>query len=234
MAEQLKCLIVEDEIMARKSLIKLCEKVDRLQLVQAYENADDALNGMDDNQIDLIFLDIELPGISGIEMLDKMSVIPQVIFTTGNKEYAFEAYEYDVTDFLKKPITQGRFHKAVEKAITKQDQLDAIATASARNEIYIRTEGKYIRIPYSDILFFENFGDYVKVITHQGNHIIHGSMKSINTRIKHPRFLQVHRSYIINLDKIVDIEDNTIVIEKSVIPISRAYRPILMKTINIL
>ena len=234
MAEQLRCFIVEDELMARKSLMKLCEKVDRLDLIDTFENADDALSAMKDIQIDLIFLDIELPGISGIEMLERMSVIPQLIFTTGNKEYAFEAFEYDVTDFLKKPITHGRFQKAVEKAIVKQDQFDAIATASARNEIYIRSEGKYIRIPYSDILYFENFGDYVKVITHDGNHIIHGSMKSINSRIQHPRFLKVHRSYIINLDKIVDIEDSTIVIEKSVIPISRAYRPILMKTINIL
>ncbi len=234
MAEQLKCLIVEDEIMALKSLSKLCEKMDRLQLMYAFNNADEALQSMEEESIDLIFLDIELPGISGIEMLEKMSYTPQIIFTTGNKDYAFEAYEYDVTDFLKKPITQGRFQKAVEKAFRKQDQLNAIATASARNEIYIRSEGKYIRIPYDDILYFENYGDYIKVITHQGNHIIHGSMKSIDARIQHPRFLKVHRSYIINLDKIVDIEDNTIVIEKSVIPISRAYRPILMQTINIL
>jgi len=234
MAEQLKCVIVEDEIMARKSLIKLCEKVDRLQLVQAFENADDALKALNENQIDLIFLDIELPGISGIEMLEKMSVIPQVIFTTGNKEYAYEAFEYDVTDFLKKPITEIRFHKAVEKSIFKQEQLDAVATASARNEIYIKSDGRYIRIPYSEIQYFENAGDYVKVVTEADQHIIHGSMKSINTRIQHPRFLKVHRSYIINLDKIVDIQDNTIVIKKSVIPISRAYRPILMNTINIL
>ena len=234
MAEKLKCIIVEDEIMARKSLTNLCKKSDRLQLINVYEDAEGVLESNITDDLDLIFLDIEMPGKSGIELLEELSVIPQVIFTTGNKEYAYEAYEYDVTDFLKKPITQARFLKGVEKAILRQDQLDAIATASARNEVYIRTEGRHVRVSYDSILYFENVGDYVKVITENGNHIIHGSMKSIDSRIQHPRFMKVHRSYIVNLDKILDIEDNTLVIEKSVIPISRAHKPLLMKSINIL
>lgn len=234
MAEKLRCLIVEDEIMAMKSLTKLCEKMDRLDLVGTFDNGKDALAEIEKKSIDLIFLDIEMPEMTGIELLEQLSVTPQIIFTTGNKEYAYEAYEYDVTDFLKKPITQLRFLKAVEKAIFRQEQLDAIATASSKNEIYIRTDGRYVRVGYDDILFFENVGDYVKVITESGNHIIHGSMKSIDSRIQHPRFLKVHRSYIVNLDKVKDIEDNTLVIEKSVIPISRAHKPILMRTINLL
>ena len=234
MAEKLKCIIVEDEIMARKSLTKLCEKSDRLQLIGVYENAEKVLSSNITEELDLIFLDIEMPGKSGLELLEELTIIPQVIFTTGNKEYAYEAYEYDVTDFLKKPITQSRFFKGIDKAIQRQDQLDAIATASARNEIYIRTDGKYVRVSYDSILYFENVGDYVKVITEKGNHIIHGSMKSIDSRIQHPRFMKIHRSYIVNLDKILDIEDNTIVIEKTVIPISRAHKPLLMKSINIL
>lgn len=234
MAEKLKCVVVEDEIMARKSLMKLCEKMDRLELVDAFDNAKEALTSIEKNAIDLIFLDIEMPEMSGLELLEELSVFPQVIFTTGNREYAYEAFEYDVTDFLKKPITQLRFAKAVDKAILRQELLDAVATASSKNEIYIRSEGRYIRISYGDILYFENVGDYVKVITTGGNHIIHGSMKSIDSRIQHPRFLKVHRSYIVNLDKIKDIEDNTLVIGKSVIPISRAHKPILLRSINIL
>ncbi len=234
MAERLKCLIVEDEIMARKSLTKLCEKMDRLQLADSFDNGEDALKAIENNSIDLIFLDIEMPGMTGIELLEKLTIFPQIIFTTGNKEYAFEAFEYDVTDFLKKPITQLRFVKAVEKALHRQKQLDAIATASSKNEIYIRTDGRYVRVSYKDILYLENVGDYVKVVTEIGNHIIHGSMKSIDGRIRHPRFLKVHRSYIVNLNKVKDIEDNTLVIGKSVIPISRAHKPILMKSINLL
>lgn len=234
MAKKLKCLIVEDEIMAKKSLTKLCEKMESLELVGTYENGKDALVAIEKDDIDLIFLDIEMPGMTGLELLEQLVVFPQIIFTTGNKEYAYEAFEYDITDFLKKPITQLRFVKAVEKAIHRQDQLNAIATASSKNEIYIKSDGKYIRLAYRDILFFENVGDYVKVLTDSGNYIIHGSMKSIDSRILHPRFLKVHRSYIVNLDKVKDIEDNTLVIAKSVIPISRAHKPILMKTINIL
>ncbi len=234
MAEKLTCLIIEDEKMARKSLENLCKKSDRLQVEGSYENAKEALSAMEEKEVDLIFLDIEMPGMSGIEMLASMTISPQVIFTTGNKEYAFEAFEHDITDFLKKPITQARFLKGVEKAIKRQDQLHAIATASARNEVYLRSEGRYIRIPYESILYFENVGDYIKVITKQGNHLIHGSMKSIDARIQHPRFIKVHRSYIVNLDQIKDIEDNTLVIDKNVIPISRAYKPVLLKSINIL
>ena len=234
MAERLRCLIVEDEIMARKSLTKLCEKIDRLELVDSFDNGQDALIAIENDSIDLVFLDIEMPGMTGIELLEKLTVSPQIIFTTGNKEYAFEAFEYDVTDFLKKPITQLRFVKAVEKAFLRQEQLNAIASASSKNEIYIRTDGRYVRVSYKDILYFENVGDYVKVLTDAGNHIIHGSMKSIDSRIQHPRFLKVHRSYIVNLDKVKDIEDNTLVIGKAVIPISRAHKPILMRSINLL
>lgn len=234
MAKKLKCLIVEDEIMAMKSLSKLCEKMEQLVIIEEVNNAKEALHIIENNSVDLIFLDIEMPNMTGIELLNQLSVTPQVIFTTGNKEYAFEAYEYDVTDFLKKPITQLRFTKAIEKVLKRQEQLDAIATASSKNEIYIRSEGRFIRVPYCDILYFENVGDYVKVKTESGNYIIHGSMKSIYSRILHPRFLKVHRSYIVNLDKIKDIEDNTMVIAKSVIPISRAHKPILMRSINLL
>ena len=234
MAEKLTCLIIEDEKMARRSLENLCQKSDRLQLEGAFENAKDALKAMEEKEVDLIFLDIEMPGMTGIEMLASMTISPQVIFTTGNKEYAYEAFEHDITDFLKKPITQSRFLKGVEKAVKRQDQLHAIATASARNEVYLRSEGRYIRIPFESILFFENVGDYIKVVTLEGNHLIHGSMKSIDARIQHPRFMKVHRSYIVNLDQIKDIEDNTLVIAKSVIPISRAYKPVLLKSINIL
>ena len=163
-----------------------------------------------------------------------MSVVPQVIFTTGNQQYAYEAFEYDVTDFIKKPITQSRFVKAIEKAINRHIQLDAIATASADHEIYVKSDGRYTRLLLADILYFENVGDYVKVITDKDNYVIHGSLKSVESKVNNTRFLKVHRSFLINLDKIVDIEDNSIVIAKKMIPISRAHKPILMRSLNIL
>ncbi len=234
MAITLNCLIVEDEIMARKSLSTLCHKFDELYLVDAISTAEEAIPVLENSKIDLLLLDIEMPGISGIELLEKVSVIPQVIFTTGNKEYAYEAFEYDVTDFLKKPITHPRFAKAIQKAYDRQIQLNAIANASASHEIYIKSYSRYTRLLLADILYFENDGDYIKVITEKDEYVIHGSLKSVESKIKNDRFLKVHRSYIVNLDKIVDIEDNSLVVGKNLIPISRAHKPILMQSLNIL
>lgn len=230
----MKSIIVEDEVMARKSIETLCSKVDSIEIVGVYEDAETALAGLEKQEVDLIFLDIDMPGMSGLELLDKISILPQIIFTTGNKDYAYDAYEYEVTDFLTKPISQPRFLKAIEKAISNENRLNAVAQASEQCEIYIKADGRYVRLSYSDIMYFENVGDYVKVVSFQGNYIIHGSMKSIDSRISHPRFLKIHRSYIVNMDKIKDIEDHTIVIEKKVIPVSRSHRPILMRSINIL
>lgn len=230
----LNCIIVEDEIMARISLEKMCKKSENLEVVASFENAEGVQEILKDKTIDLIFLDIEMPGMSGLELLDKLSYIPQVIFTTSKKEYAFDAYEYDVTDFLKKPVTQARFLQAVEKAVQRSYQLNAVAKASAKYEIYIKVDGALIRLDLKEILFFENFGDYVKVITTEKEYTIYATMKYIDQQINHPRFLKVHRSYIVNLGKIVDIEENSLVIGRKVIPISRAFKPILMSSINIL
>lgn len=230
----MKCIIVEDELMARKALENLCRKVDRFELMGSFETATDALGEVERGEIDLLFLDIELPGMSGLEFLEELPYLPQVVFTTSNRDYAYEAYQYDVTDFLKKPITQQRFLKAVEKIELRDQQLKAIASASAAQEVYVRSEGRFVRLPFADIFYFENVGDYVKVVTSRGNHMIHGSLKSIAQRIQHPRFLKVHRSFVVNMDKIKDIEDNTLVIESAVIPISRAHKPILLKSINLL
>lgn len=230
----LRTLIVEDEPIARKSLERLCSKSDQIDCIAVCESAEAALKVVEKEDLDLLLLDIEMPGLSGLDLLDQLPYLPQVIFTTSNPEYAFEAFEYDVTDFLKKPIQQVRFQRGVEKALARAAQLEAVQTGSAEREIYIKTDGRLIRLEYDDILYFENVGDYIKVITTNAKtHVIHGTIKGLDQKLKYPRFLKVHRSYIINLDKIKDIEDNTIVIEKTVIPISRAHKPILLASLNI-
>jgi len=232
---KLKSIIVEDEPMSSKSLERMCNKSAHIELLANYENAEMVLESFKNLDIQLIFLDIEMPGLSGIELLDKLPYLPQIIFTTSNVEYAFQAFEYDVTDFLKKPIIQTRFEKAVEKAVQIEERYNAVNIESAKHELFIKTDGKYIRVPYSEVLYFENVGDYVKVITESlGTQVIYGALKNIDERLNYPRFLKVHRSFIVNLEKIVDIEDNTLVIGKKVIPISRAHKPILLKSINIL
>lgn len=230
----IRSIIIEDEVMARKSLEKLCNKLSNIDLCGIYEDAESALDAFKDPSIDLLLLDIEMPGMSGLELMEAIPYLPQVVFTTGNKDYAYEAFEYDVTDFLKKPINFDRFQKAIEKVDKQKQKRNAVSLASSEHEFYIKAEGKLVRLPYDTILYFENVGDYIKVITTEGNHIIHGSLKSIDQKITNPRFIKTHRSYIVNMNKIKDIENNSLVIEKKVIPISRAHKQILLNSLNLL
>ncbi len=232
---KIKALIVDDEALARKSLERLSEKSDQIEIAGICASAEEALQLLEKHKVDLIFLDIEMPGLSGLELIDHLPYLPHIVITTGNKEYAYDAFEYDVTDFLIKPIAQPRFLASIEKVIARENRISAIAGGSSEKELYVKTDGKYIRLPYDKIMYFENVGDYIKIITDGiGTHVIYGALKAIDEKLTYPRFLKVHRSFIVNLDKIKDIEDNTLVIDKKVIPISRAYKPIIMKTINIL
>ncbi len=235
----LNCIIVDDDLMARKTIERLCSKNDRLRLLASYESGEDALIALNknaeadkENEIHLVFLDMEMPNLSGIEMLDRLTVSPMVVFTTSKTDYAFEAFEYQAIDYLKKPITQLRFDQAVEKALRMKQEAQQYQEES--NEIYVRTEGKLVRVSCDDILFFENVGDYVRVKTTNNSYIIHGTLKGVDEKLNNSRFLKVHRSFIVNLQKIVDIEENTLVIEKNVIPISRAHKPILMSRLKVL
>lgn len=228
-------ILVEDNEMALAALEQYCSTASDIVHLASFKNGEDTLAYVNsERDIDLIFLDIEMPRMSGFELMDNLPFSPQVIFTTSNKEYAFDAYEYDVIDFLVKPLEIKRFNKSVQKAVSNYEKRNSVALSSAATELYVRSDGKLIRISYDDVLYFENVGDYIKVITTKGMHVIYGALKSLAERLKHPRFLKVHRSYIVNLDKIVDIEDNSLVIGQKVIPISRAHKPIVMNGINII
>lgn len=220
--------------MAMEALQQYCNGHEKLDLVNQLENGTAALEYINKHKVDLMFLDIEMPDMTGIELMDQLPYIPQVVITTSNKEYAYEAYEYEVVDFLKKPINLPRFHKAVERAEESWNRINKVATSSALSELYVKSDGRLTRIDYNSIQYFENVGDYIKVVADSGTHIIYGALKTLAERLCHPRFLKVHRSYIVNLDKIVDIEDNSMVIGKKVIPISRAHKPILLNSINII
>lgn len=228
----LNCMIVDDEMMARKSLERFCKKHDSLNVTSICENAKKALEVLKKEEIDLIFLDVEMPELTGLEFLEQAVVLPQVILTTSKTEYAYDAYQHQVADYLKKPFNFIRFQQAVAKVL-EIHKMNTDYKAEA-NEIYVREDGRYVRIPYDDILYFENAGDYVSIKTTENSHIIHGTMKGIDTRLNHPKFLKVHRSFIVNMSKIKDIEDTTLVIDKKVIPISRAHRQALMGRLNLL
>jgi DNA-binding LytR/AlgR family response regulator len=219
--------------MARKSLERLCEKNEHVELVGVFENGQLALDFLSANDnVDLMFLDVEMPELSGIEVLEKLTVLPMVVFITAKTEYAYEAFEFSALDYMRKPITMPRFEQSVLKAVETMQKRQAFREES--NEVYVRDNGRFVRVPCDDILFFENVGDYVRVKTEKAQHIIHGTLKSIDEKLNDARFLKVHRSYIVNLSKIKDIEENSLVIEKTVIPISRANKGELLGRLKIL
>ena len=236
----IRSIIVEDELMSRKTLERLCARHEGVELLAAFENAESALEWLDQNpdSVDLVFIDVEMPGMSGLDFLAQAPVIPAVIFTTSNTDYAIDAFEHRATDFLKKPISTPRFEAAMAKAAEQLRPKNAPNGSNfgqnSSGELFVREDGRYVRIPCDDILFFENVGDYVRIKTTTGQHIIYGALKGIDGKLTDPRFVKVHRSYIVNLQKIKDIEETTLVIDKTVIPISRAHRAELMGRLNVL
>ncbi|GAB5553575.1 MAG: LytTR family DNA-binding domain-containing protein [Saprospiraceae bacterium] len=228
----LKTMIVDDDAMARASIQALCKKAPLIDVVAICDSAEAAIEMLKKQAIDLILLDIEMQGMSGIDLLNELVQQPQVIFITSERKYAYEAFQYQVTDYLQKPIKMNRFQEAIEKVQKVQTEIERYKKRST--DIYIKVEGRYVRLSYDEILFFEYVGDYVRIATTKGRFIIHSTLKSIDQKLKDARFLKVHRSFIINLDKIKDIEENSLVIEGAVIPISRANKPILLSRLNFL
>lgn len=227
-----RALIVDDDPISRKAIEQLCNKTNHVEVVGICENGLDAKKMLDIVYVDLMFLDIEMPELTGIQLLQELSSPPLAIITSSKEDYAYEAFEYQVVDYLKKPIPYERFMKAIEQAIITQEKINAFKKQS--QDIYVRHEGKYVRVPFDSIYYFENAGDYVRIKTASQNLIIHSTLKNIDKRLVDPRFLRIHRSFIVNLNKIQDIEENTLVIDKDVIPISRANKSTLMGRLNFL
>lgn len=206
-----------------------CDRFDFLEIEEICDNPKKALDILLKKEIDLIFLDVEMPQMTGIEFLQQAAYHPKVIFTTANKEYALKAFDFQAVDFLEKPFSFDRFEKAVLKA---KKEIELASKPKKMKEIYIKNKSKLIRIPLEDILYFENISDYVRIKTKTGQHTIYRTLKSINEKLPKDVFIKVHRSYIVNLSKIVDIEENTLVVERTVIPISKANKPNLMRMLN--
>lgn len=228
----LTCIIVEDEVMSRLSLQRLCEQHGSLEVLATFDNATSALAFLSEQTVDLIWLDVEMPGLSGFGLLENLASLPFVILTTSKTEYAYDAFQHQVTDYLKKPITLPRFKLAVEKVLDLAARSKANAT-NERKEIYVKTDGRYIRLPFENISYVENTGDYVKIFTAAQTHVVYATMKYLEEKLG-TEFMRVHRSYIVHLDKIVDIEENTLVIANKVIPISRSNKAELMNRLNLL
>jgi len=226
-----KCVILDDEPMARSFLERYCAKTPELELVGSFGSSGEAFDYLSQHEIDILFLDVEMPGDNGFQLLDKLMYMPKVILTTSKTEYAFDAYEYHVIDFLKKPITYNRFLKSIEKATQSSDNVTSVTPRE--NDFFIKAEGKLIRLNFDDILYIESVGDYVKYFTATKNYLTHSTLKAVEEKMGPHQFMKVHRSYIVNLRKIKDIQDNSVVVEGKVIPISKSLKAGVMLKLNV-
>jgi DNA-binding LytR/AlgR family response regulator len=231
----MNCLIVDDNKMARLAMRKLVEQVDDLALSGECESALEAYNTIRKQPIDLILLDIEMPGMTGLELIKNLGdKSPLIIFTTAKQNYAVEAFELNVIDYLIKPVETARFIQAIEK--TRE------AVASNREElqvkekefVFVKDSGVLKRVGVDEILYLEAMGDYVKVFTTQKFHIVHATLKSIEEKLPASKFMRVHRSYIVALNKIDFIEEGVININGTAIPVADAYRTTLNRRLNLL
>ena len=226
----LKCVAIDDEPLARECIANYIREVDFLQLTGTGSNPVELTRLMDEQKVDLIFLDIQMPVINGIEFLKMTQNPPMVIITTAYPSYALDGFQLDVLDYLVKPITFNRFFKAVSKAkdyhhlLAKSASTDIGKATSTENYFFIKCDYKYERIYFNDILYIEAMQNYVTIYTSKGKYITLLYLKNVEQNLGKHSFIRVHKSYIVSIPKIESIENNEIIIQSFRIPISRNYR----------
>ncbi|MBQ0788570.1 MAG: response regulator transcription factor [Oceanihabitans sp.] len=237
----MNCIVIDDEATARMIISQLCSHVPSLNVLEEFPNAMQAIKYLNQKEVDLIFLDIHMPDFTGFDFIETLKNPPKIILTTSDPNFAIQAFEYDcIVDYLVKPITLERFQKAIDKAESKQNKPATTASnaekveSTSGNDLYVNIDRRLIKIDIPSIYLVEAKGDYIQVKTEDKNYTVHSTLKKIEDKLPDSLFLKVHRSYIINIQKIIDIEDNSVLIKKDVIPVSRSNRPELMKRLNLL
>ncbi|MBE9469396.1 MAG: response regulator transcription factor [Bacteroidetes bacterium] len=234
----MNCIIIDDDKLSRKVIEEFVKKTDFLTLLNSYSNAIEAMNAFSgEDEIHLIFLDVEMPEMSGLEFLKSIENPPQIIIVSGQEKYALEAFEYDVVDYLLKPISLQRYYKSVNKVYKIFNEKNYIVEKN--NQIFIKSKNStLVNLKYEDILWIEALENYVIVNTFNDRYTIHFTMKAIANKLPSHIFKRVHRSYIVNVNQIGMIEDNTIVFENKsgtkVIPIGKSYKDNLMSDLNLI
>ncbi|MEZ4774848.1 MAG: response regulator transcription factor [Bacteroidia bacterium] len=241
---KIRCVIVDDEPLALDVLESYIEKIEDLELVARVENAIEAFNLLNREKVDLLFLDIQMPRLTGIELLKNISHPPRVIFTTAYRDYALQGYELDVVDYLLKPISFDRFLRAVTKIYQIGGQTESVEPASIYPDtepetgnysdafIYLKADKKMIKVLLKDILYIESLKDYIRVRTKDRTVTAYQRISYMEEKLPEDKFMRVHRSYIIAMDKVDAYCNPCIEIGKTEIPIGRNYRSEVLKALN--
>jgi len=236
---EIKALIIDDEPLARNVISQYANKIESLKIICSCENAMQAFDVLNKEAIDLIFLDINMPDLSGISFLKSLKHPPTVIFTTAYTEYALEGFELDAIDYLKKPFSFERFLKAVNKAseqlklkISLVSAKDTSADTEKEEYIFVKANKKTYKIYYRDIMFIEGLGDYIKIHLKDRHIVTNLTMKKIQDILPEKKFFRIHKSFIIAVQPVELIEGNMVMINKTKIPIGNSYRQDFFKIVN--
>jgi two-component system, LytTR family, response regulator len=224
----IRAIAIDDEPLALRVIESHAKKLENLELVRTTTNAIEGLLEAQSGNIDLVFLDIQMPSLTGIQFMQILQGKCKIILTTAYTQYALESYEHDVVDYLLKPISFDRFQKAVNKVHSENKGIsETINSSQASHQpdcIFIKTEYKLLKINYSDILYIEGGKDYITVFTKTEKILSLSSLTKLQESLPHPQFLRVHKSYIVALDKIESVERQRIFMGKTVIPIGDTYK----------
>ncbi len=232
---KLKCIIIDDEPLAQEVIERYLENIRELELIRKCSNAMEAFEVLHTEQIDLMFLDISMPVISGIDFLRSLRKAPEVIITTAYPDFALQGFELDVVDYLVKPISLERFMKAVNKAIdrTKVSPQQLFEPKPSRVDyMFVKSDQKLIKIKFSDIDYIEGMKDYVKIFTGEKMIVTLHTMKYFEGSLPSNEFIRIHKSYIVNLDAIKTLSGNELEVRKSRLPIGSSFKENLMKYIS--
>ena len=223
----IKCIIVDDEPMARDVIRRYIEKIPNLKLVSEFGNAIDATIFLQEQSVDMIFLDIKMPQLSGTEFVRSLRNVPKIIFTTAYKEFAHEAFDLNACDYLLKPFSLERFIQAIDKVRDRLSQQEK--SAEAEPFTYIKTDGRIVKIPFNELLYAEASGNNVKIVMADQQLTPAMTFLSFEELLPKSKFIRVHRSFIVNRTKIRAIEGNRIMIGSIEIPIGANYRAAFLK-----
>jgi len=224
--QTIKCIIVDDEPAAHYVLANYIKQNPLLELVYEAYNGVEALKYLQENTIDLMFLDIDMPEVTGIEMLKKLAKPPSTILTTAYSEYALESYEYGVLDYLLKPIFYPRFVKAIKRFF---ETVASISESNSEEEITaenitVKVDSETVTIPVNTILYAQSYGNYVKIFTLRRNYIATTTTNDLEKQLPSSLFMRAHKSFIIALDKVDEVNKDHVVIKRNPIPIGITYR----------
>jgi DNA-binding LytR/AlgR family response regulator len=234
MIKHMKCLVVDDEPLAIDVIENYLHRFDHVE-TRRCENALDAFRLLKEETFDLIFLDIEMPLLSGLDFLGTLKDPPPVIITTAYRDYAVEGFELEVLDYLVKPVSFPRFMKAFERALkttTGGEKATAGTTREDEEYLFLKVDRKFVKIMISDILFIESLKDYVRVTTRLTSYISYQSLTAITEKLPAGKFMRIHRSFTINMERVNAIDGNCVEIGGKLIPISREHRQEVMNTFH--